>query len=299
MVITAAEPILASDEELRRALDDAFLPALLPALAHATGDLSLLRDDLRVANAVPGAEQSGMTPEQQRAARDLAFEALVRLRDGAAPPATVTDEDIRTIIRWMTAGKASDDYLPLLLEELEPSDDDPRAPRWRMEPGTAFSVAVIGAGMSGILAGIRLKQAGIPFVIIEKNADVGGTWFENVYPGARVDVPNSFYSYSFAQRADWPKYFSTQDIILEYFRSCADQYGIRDHIRFETEALSAAFDDATCKWTLRLRTPDGGEETLEANALVSATGQLNRPNIPRIPGAGDFAGPSFHSARWD
>jgi 4-hydroxyacetophenone monooxygenase len=153
--------------------------------------------------------------------------------------------------------------------------------------------------MSGILAGIRLKQAGIPFVIIEKNADVGGTWYENVYPGARVDVPNSFYSYSFAQRADWPKYFSTQDVLLDYFRSCADQYDIRDDIRFNTEVLSADFDDAACTWTLRLRTPDGREETVATNAIVSATGQLNRPNIPQIPGASVFAGPSFHSARWD
>ena len=298
-MITMAEPILANDAELRRALDDAFLPALLPALAHATGDLSLLRDDLRIANAVPGAEQSGMTPAQQQAARDLAFDALVRLRDGNTARRGVTDDDVRAIINWMTAGKASDEYLPLLLEELEPADDDPRRPRWRMEPGTAFSVAVIGAGMSGILAGIRLKQAGIPFVIIEKNGDVGGTWYENIYPGARVDVPNSFYSYSFAQKASWPKYFSTQDIILEYFRSCADEYDIRGHIRLETEVLAADFNDATSMWTLRLRRADGGEETIDANAIVSATGQLNRPNIPQIPGASAFGGPSFHSARWD
>ena len=130
--------------------------------------------------------------------------------------------------------------------------------------------------MSGILAGIRLKQAGVPFVIIEKNADVGGTWFENTYPGARVDVPNAFYSYSFAQKTDWPKYFSPQDVLLDYFRDCADEYGLREHIRFSTEVVSATFDDERCAWTLRLRTPDGGEETIEAQARD----QRRRPAQP-------------------
>jgi len=306
-ISATVEPISATDDELQRALDDAFLPALLPALAQAIGDLSLLKDELLPAQMVPGGgiQQGGMSEAQQQAARELAFAALVRLRDeGARTDGDRAGRDgfesnLREIIRWMTRGAASDEYLPLLVEELDPAEDDPRRPKWRMEPGTAFSVAIVGAGMSGILAAIRCKQAGIPFTIIEKNADVGGTWFENTYPGARVDVPNLFYSYSFAQRTDWPKYFSTQDIILDYFRACAEEYGIREHIRFNTEVLSAVFDDERATWSLRLRLPDGGEETIESNAVVCATGQLNRPNMPSIGGRETFAGPSFHSAQWD
>jgi 4-hydroxyacetophenone monooxygenase len=290
--------IEATDDELRRALEDAFLPALLPALAQATGDRALLREGLLPTALAPGAPQGGMTEEQQQIAKDLSLDALRTLRDGHAN-GTTDGADVLAIVKWMTGDKATEDYIPLLLEELAPADSDPRAPTWRMPAGLAFKVAIVGAGMSGILAGIRLKQAGVPFVIIEKNADVGGTWFENTYPGARVDVGSAFYSYSFAQKNDWPKFFSPQGTLLDYFRDVVDRYGIREHIRFETEVLDATFDEASAQWKLRLRTAGGAEETLEAQALVSATGQLNRPNIPDIAGRETFAGPSFHSARWD
>jgi 4-hydroxyacetophenone monooxygenase len=290
--------ITADDDAIRKALLDAFLPALIPALAQATGDLAILRDDIRPPGFAPGVPQGGMTAEQQAAARIVAFEALRALRDGSAAAPNATESDLRTITQWMTGSAMTDDYIPLLLEELAPFGEDTRAPAWRMDSSITFSVAIIGAGMSGILAGIRLKQAGVPFVIYEKNADVGGTWLENTYPGARVDVPNAFYSYSFAQRPDWPKHFSPQEVLLDYFRDCADQYDIRKHIRFGAEVLSADFDDERLTWTLRLRTPNG-EETIAAEAVISAVGQLNRPRMPDIRGMETFAGPSFHSARWD
>ena len=296
----STEPITAGDEAMRKALDDAFLPALLPALAQATGDFSLLQEDLRPSSMLPGVPQGGMSLEQQAAARTLAFAALQALRDGAATGAPrPIEDDVRRIGAWMTASPVSDDYVPLLVEELAPQGQDPRAPAWHANGKTPFLVAIIGAGMSGILAGIRLKQAGVPFVIIEKNADVGGTWLENTYPGARVDVASAFYSYSFAQKIDWPQSFSTQDALLDYFRGCADEYGVREHIRFATEVQSAAFDDERCAWSLRLQTPDGCEETIEAQAVISAVGQLNRPKMPDIACMTTFEGPSFHSARWD
>ncbi|HEY8173531.1 MAG TPA: NAD(P)/FAD-dependent oxidoreductase [Dehalococcoidia bacterium] len=294
----SVEPITASDDALQRALDDAFLPALLPALAQATGDLSILHDDLLPAQIMPGALQGGMTEEQQQSARALAFDALRRVRDNGIAAQQTDSKQIRAIIEWMTRTTPPEEYIALLLEELAPAEDDPRAPRWQMDTGTAFQVVIVGAGMSGILAGIRLKQAGVPFVIVEKNEEVGGTWFENTYPGARVDVQNAFYSYSFAQKIDWPKYFSPQDVLLDYFRSCVDDYGIRGNIRFGTEVIDATFDDERAQWTLRLRTP-AGDETLVAQAMISAVGQLNRPNIPEIAGSETFAGPLFHSARWD
>ncbi len=297
----STEPITADDAALQRALADAFLPALLPALAQATGDLSLLRDDLRPVGMAPGVEQGGMTPEQQSGARTLALDALRTLRDGKATPRErITRDDARTIATWMTGADASEDYLSLLIEELAPLGEDPRAPQWHVNDASPpMTVAVIGAGMSGILSAIRLKQAGVPFVVIEKNDDVGGTWFENTYPGARVDVSNASYSYSFAQKIDWPKHFSPQQVLLDYFRDCVTEYGVREQIRFGTEVLSATFDDGRCIWQLRLRTPDGGDETIEVQALISAVGQLNRPKMPAISGIDRFAGPSFHSAQWD
>lgn len=285
---------------MRTALNDAVLPALLPALAQVTGDFSLLRPELRPPATVPGDPQGGMTAEHQAAARELAFEALKALRDGgASEEQRPIEDDVRRIFEWMTASPASDDYIPLILEELAPAGQDPRAPTWRAEVGSGLRVAIIGAGMSGILAGIRLKQAGVPFVIIEKNVDVGGTWLENTYPGARVDVQSAFYSYSFAQKIDWPNPFSTQPVLLDYFRDCADEQGIREQIRFSTEVRSATFDEETCTWSLRLQPPDGDDETIEVQAVISAVGQLNRPKLPDILGMETFKGPSFHSAQWD
>jgi 4-hydroxyacetophenone monooxygenase len=190
----------------------------------------------------------------------------------------------------------------LLEEELAYRGEDRRAPGWRkadVAPDVEFRVVIVGAGMSGLLAGHRLKQAGVEFVIVDKNDDVGGTWFENSYPGCRVDNPNHNYSYSFAQRHDWPLHFSTQDVLLDYFRQCVDAFGLRGNVRFHTEVLAATWSEGDKRWTVRVRTPEGVEENLEANALISAVGQLNRPNFPDIAGRESFVGPTFHSAAWN
>jgi 4-hydroxyacetophenone monooxygenase len=301
--VAAIEPITASDEEIRQALADAEVPPLLPALAYATGDLSLLREELRPDPLLMAMPQGGLSDEQLAQARELAFEALVRFRDAGSQPAPVpSDEQLLHIMEYAVGGAEMRPYLPLLEEELAYRGDDRRAPGWRaseVAPGTDFRVVIVGAGMSGLLVAHRLQQAGVPFVIVEKNADVGGTWLENSYPGCRVDNPNHNYSYAFAQRHDWPLHFSTQDVLLDYFQRCADTFGLREHIRFSTEVVSAEWSDADLRWTVVVRGPDGREEALDADAVVSAVGQLNRPSFPAIEGRESFAGPSFHSAQWD
>ena len=299
----AIAPLPPDDEPIRQALEGAHLRSLLPALAQITGDLSLLRDDLRPAPAST-LDLQGELPEAARAAaRDLALRTLVAWRDAGsvvAPPPSPAG--LRRMIDFLIGEPVSDDYLPLLIEELAFADGDARAPRWRMEEigaGRSLRVVIIGAGMSGIMAARRLKQAGIPCTVVEKNADVGGTWFENTYPGARVDTPNHLYSYACAQKSDWPYHFSTQDVLLKYFRDCATEFGVRDDIRFHTEVISAAYDDAQGLWRVHVRGPDGVEETIEAEAVISAVGQLNRPKLPDIAGLGAFEGPAFHSAQWD
>jgi 4-hydroxyacetophenone monooxygenase len=302
--VAEIEPITATDDEIRAFLAEAEVPPLLPALAYATGDLSLLRDELRpdplLFAAMP---QGGLTDEQQAQARELAFDALVRFRDGGCRPAPLpSDGDLLRIMEYAVGGASMAAYLPLLEEELAYRGEDRRAPQWKVDdlaPGADFRVVIIGAGMSGLLAAHRLQQAGVPFVIVEKNDDVGGTWLENTYPGCRVDNPNHNYSYAFAQRHDWPLHFSTQDVLLDYFQRCADAFGLREHIRFETEVLNAEWSDADRNWRVTVRDANGNEETLVADAVVSAVGQLNRPSFPDIKGRDSFAGPSFHSARWD
>ncbi|MEZ5143736.1 MAG: FAD-dependent oxidoreductase [Acidimicrobiales bacterium] len=288
---------------LHDALEQAETAALLPAVAALTGDVSVLREDLRVdpiLSMMPGAE----VPEAQLAeARRAALDALVRFREGGGQPAPPpSPADLRAMLDFVVGGAPVDDYVELFREELHIEGADLRAPAWSLEaiaPDRHVRAVVIGAGMSGLLAAHRLGQAGVDVTVLEKDVDVGGTWLENTYPGCRVDVPNQFYSYSFLQRDDWPQHFSTQEVLLDYFRDAAVTMGVRDRIRFGTEVSSMRWDDGRAVWVVATRDRDGGEGTVEAEVVVSAVGQLNRPKLPDIDGMERFAGPSFHSAHWD
>ena len=137
--------------------------------------------------------------------------------------------------------------------------------------------------MSGILTAYRLAQAGIDYVVVEKNADVGGTWFENTYPGCRVDNPNHNYSYSFAQRHDWPLHYSDQRVLHEYFRDCARDFGVLDQIRFGTEVRSATWDDTPRRGRVVVRDADGTDETLVVQRGREC-GRAAQPSaLPRDP----------------
>ena len=161
---------------------------------------------------------------------------------------------------------------------------------------TAPSVAIIGAGFGGIGLAITLKKAGIDsLTIFEKAEGVGGVWRHNTYPGAACDVPSHLYSFSFEPNPDWSRRFSPQPEILDYLERCVEKYGLGQNLRLGTEVSRAEFDDDSGKW--RIET-DGGE-TLEADVLVSACGQLSRPAMTRIEGAERFRGPIFHTASWD
>ncbi|MEY3148502.1 MAG: hypothetical protein RL688_1721 [Actinomycetota bacterium] len=192
--------------------------------------------------------------------------------------------------------------VPLLLEELAIDGDQLRAPQWTkdsIDSEREFNAIVIGAGMSGIAAAHRLRQAGISVTVLEKNEDVGGTWLENKYPGCRVDIQNHMYSYSFAQRHDWPYFFSPQQVLHQYFRDCAEQFDLLPIIKFNTEVESAVWEELSQQWVVTSIDDAGRRQISRANILVSAVGQLNRPNYPDIAGRESFAGDTFHSAQWD
>ena len=159
---------------------------------------------------------------------------------------------------------------------------------------TQLRTIIIGAGMAGLLAGIKLKERGdTDFTIYEKGDSVGGTWRENSYPGLTCDVPAHSYAYSFALNPEWSAYFAPGPEIRDYFRSVAERYGLYDHIRFDTEVERCDWRDGT--WCIR--TKDGREDW--GDVLVAATGVLHHPRYPDIAGLDSFAGPCFHSARWD
>ncbi|MGI9432567.1 MAG: flavin-containing monooxygenase [Myxococcota bacterium] len=153
---------------------------------------------------------------------------------------------------------------------------------------------VIGAGMSGILAAVQLREAGFEdFVVYEKGDRVGGTWRENTYPGIACDVPSHFYSYSFALNPEWSSRFAPGDEIQRYFADIASRYEVESRIEFEKEVTRCTFDEG--RWHLEFA--DGARDV--ADFVIAATGVLHHPVVPDIEGLDTFAGPAFHSARWD
>ncbi len=162
--------------------------------------------------------------------------------------------------------------------------------------GLTARIGILGSGFSGLGMAIRLKLDGCEdFVVLEKAADLGGTWRENTYPGAACDVPSHLYCYSFEPNPDWSRLFAPQAEILAYLRRCADKYDVRRFIQFQTEVVSARFDDAARLWEVRTR--DG--RVMHFQILVAGKGALHVPSVPKLDGAERFRGPAFHSAQWD
>jgi 4-hydroxyacetophenone monooxygenase len=299
----AGLPITDDDARIAAALEDVSIPTLMMSMVHMSGDASILRGPIRPAGIFLNEVQGFMSEEDKAAVRAQALELIKDYRDGGCRlPPPPSPETIHEMMRFMVASDVPAEYVPMMLEEMELDGEDVREVHWDRavseEVKQAFHVVVIGCGMSGLLAAIRLEEAGIPCTVIEKNPAVGGTWYENRYPGCRVDVGNHFYCYSFEPNPDWSEFFAQRGELQAYFETCLEKYGIRDRVRFGTEVLGARYGEDTHRWAVRIRGADGSEETLEANAIISAVGQLNRPKLPEIRGMESFRGPSMHSAQW-
>ncbi|OKO77033.1 hypothetical protein AC630_21550, partial [Bradyrhizobium sp. AS23.2] len=296
------EPIVASNAEIVAAVKDADLPALLAALATLTNDEGLLADDLQPPPSRMGASikpQGGLSQEAQERARELAVRALIDYRDRGSPPPDPAAPLLERAMKFLARG-TGEEYVPLLKHELA-LPRDLGAPDWRkadIAPDRDFSVAVIGAGLSGVAAAYRLGQAGVPYKVFERNSDVGGVWWENVYPGCRLDTPNFAYSYSFAQKQDWPEQFSRQVEIQKYVSAVADDTSVRSNIEFDTEVVSLTYDDGSAHWLVETRDKTGRIRKDRFSAIITATGQLNQPAFPDIAGLDAFGGQLFHSSRW-
>lgn len=163
-----------------------------------------------------------------------------------------------------------------------------------LERHSSLRYAVIGAGMAGILAAIRLHQAGECFTVYEKADRLGGTWRDNRYPGLTCDVPSHAYTYSFEPYPEWQAFYATGPEIRVYFERTAEKYGIMPHIRFGCEVISCIWRDEDAVWTIRL---SNGEVT-EADVIIAASGVLHHPRMPDFEDLDSFEGQAFHSAQW-
>jgi cation diffusion facilitator CzcD-associated flavoprotein CzcO len=162
-------------------------------------------------------------------------------------------------------------------------------------PAGTPRVVVVGAGFGGIAAGVKLRRAGIEtFTIYESSLGIGGTWWDNTYPGAEVDVGSHLYCFSFKPH-DWTRTHAQQPELQKYLEETVDEFGLRQHLRLGTTVESATWDDRRHLWTVRL--DDGTVD--ECHVLVSGVGFLNVPRYPDWPGLDEFAGAKFHTARWE
>lgn len=295
--------LAAQPQQLRRALEAADAATLMLVLVQFTGDESWL-ERAREFIKGPMDYQENMPPELARQIRDAVYNTLLEYaREHRPLPPVPAGDRLQKMLSTAAGEPVSKDYADLMYEELVAEDQGYRGLEWRQQPPRAklddFHVVIIGAGMSGLCAAIRLREADIKFTVVEKNDAVGGTWYENTYPGCGVDIPNHFYSYSFEPNHDWSRFFSKRDELWDYFEDVADRYELRQSICFNTEVEAATFNDDDNLWHLTTRDKQGGTAQLHANAVISAVGALNRPKLPNIPGLEDFTGPTMHTAQWD
>ena len=279
---------------------------LVCALAHLTGDREWITRF--PAERFERAWTRGSLSDEERADLEArAVDALTHVEADGPSLRTLDDDLLFDIMQFCAGEPVPRGYVALAREDCNFDGPDARRLSWDVPPPaealSAFHVGIIGAGLGGLCAAIRLQQLGIPYTIYEKNDALGGTWYENSFPDLRVDVPNHFYSYSFAPNPDWTSFFVERDELKAYIDSVADAYGLRRHVRLRTEVVAATFDDSRGVWVLDLRASSGNgalrEERTEVRALVSAVGMLNRPSVPDFDGLEEFGGAAFHSTYWD
>lgn len=286
--------------DLDAALPTANVPTLLMVLLHLTGERRWL-DERYHCSRIHGLDDNdsgGLPPDVQAEVRQAARDAIAAWKAGR--PAALHAPETADLVRMLSrsVGEAvPDSYGPMVAGWLGLDPEFALDQRGAFKVPDDFHVVVIGAGVAGICASIRLQGAGIPHTVIEKNAEVGGTWCQNRYPGAGVDTPNHIYSFSFA-KADWSRYFALRGEIQDYFVGVAERFGVRANTRFNTRVESAVYNEAGMDWTVRVADADGNVDVLRANVVISAVGLLNVPKMPDIRGLGTFTGPCFHSARW-
>ena len=288
-----------SKVDLTSAIAEADIRVLLMVLVHMTGDLRWLeapyrpKRDVRL---IPD-PQAGLPKEIQDEIRG----AAVALFSDGNPAPLIGDPGDALMLKMMSAclgENVASEYAPLNREEMGLVARDTR---WTARPAHEQlrdrHVLIVGAGVCGIALGVALGRLGIPYTIVEKNAELGGTWYVNRYPGCGVDTPNHSYSFSFGPRNKWSRYFSRREEIHDYLKRVALEYDVRSHIRFNTRLTSSRWNADKHQWISTLSS-DAGEEQVHSAFLVSAIGQLNDPSVAHFKGEDDFAGLMFHSALW-
>lgn len=280
---------------LRAGVEQGNIPTLLMVLVQMTGDKRWLAPPFAPARAggLDDNDSGGLTDDVQREIRQAAWEAIEAWLGGA--PLALPRPDNAELARMLSVAMAEpvpEAYGEIVAHNAGYRDDAALAPL----PNKLRAI-IIGAGISGICAAINLRNIGVDCTIFEKNRNVGGTWWENRYPGCGVDTPNFTYTFSFADW-DWSHYFPLQGDILNYLQSVVDDFGVRDMVEFGTAVEKAQWDEDANHWVVTAKGPDGRTVERTADLVISAVGILNQPLVPDIPGLDTFPGPVMHTSDW-
>jgi 4-hydroxyacetophenone monooxygenase len=281
--------------ELAEALALANVPVLELVLVHLTGDRRWLSPPYAPERTRGlGDNPTGGLPEAvQREVRDAALPAIAAFLDGRPPALPAPSHELLVRMLSVSMGEpVPDEYGPLIASEIALSERPEAVPQ--IPARDDFEVLIVGGGLSGIGLALHLREAGVAFTVVEKNGAVGGTWYENRYPGAAVDTPSNLYSFSFAPH-DWSYAFPPRDELYAYLELLADP--IRDRLELGTRVHRLTWNDRAKGW-VAVTEHDGEEQERTFAIVVTAVGGLNRPRLPRIPGLDTFGGPVVHTAQW-
>ena len=286
-----------SKQTLERALDSASFPVIAALLVHFTGDISILDKLPKPNQVVLGETQGFLTHKDKQIIKKIALKEIGRFFSNSAFDDIYipSNEELNEMMNFIVGEEVSSDYVPMMLGDLNITTHTSK-PNF-LATKSNLEVLIIGAGMSGILAAIKLAEIGIKYKIYEKNNDLGGTWYENQYPGSRVDIANHFYSYSFEENHQWSEHFSRQPELLDYFKKCFHKYDIQKNTYFETQVTDMKFDELNQEWSVN-SICHGEKKTESISIVISCVGQLNQPKIPEINGLKKFQGNMFHSSQW-
>lgn len=286
-------------DELRANLRQADPGVLVAVLAQLTGDPAVAtRFGSKTAHVPDPPEQAGVTDPETAA--QLIEEIITALREPRRADAVPADDRdlFARIAPIALGGEIAPEYLGLLLEQGGFQPSQPVLPRTAKLPAD-FRVVIMGAGIAGITAALACADAGIDYQIIERNDEVGGTWYTTTYPGIGVDTPSAYYSLSRDINGDWSSYYPQGAEYQAYLVSVADKNDLRTHTRFGTTVEALWWEERRRQWQIQSVGPDGNRDVSYANVVIPAAGYLNRPRWPDLPGRETFSGTSIHSARWD
>jgi cation diffusion facilitator CzcD-associated flavoprotein CzcO len=278
----------------------------LLALAHLTGDRLLLSTLGKAFDGVPRANQNSFRPTAQEGGpqvdpaivEDIRQRLIAAMLVSQTPLLTYPDRALFAQMAELCLGRAIQPANLAMGREQAGFSKDEGAAEALKTPSPDFKVLVLGAGMMGLVAAVKLKAAGFDFHLVERNDRVGGTWVTNRYPNVAVDTPSVQYSLSFEQNSSWTKYYPRGPEYQSYLDQVCDKYGIRDHIDFNTSLKSSVWDDDRKIWTVTC-VRNGREVVYEANVVIVAFGFLTRPLLPEVDGLDRFKGPVVHSGEWD